>query len=215
MSRRSLFQKIASLVTAKHIEDPTGSAASVASTDPTADPRKGADVDQPHMGRMPRPLIVAIVAVELLVAYLAFFEPACWVSSRWQPSGQVVSVVYRPVLWAIWRLPGRTQTRLIMHILQGCPNGSALRGNPRGEIEFWTPEYTRHKIRDVPAEPPSLARRSPQWYVPAMSEDRKQAQWMWIASTVLSIVVVLAATGYLTGTILESRSTQIQFVALP
>ena len=102
-----------------------------------------------------------------------------------------------------------------MHILQGCPNGSALRGNPRGEIEFWTPEYTRHKIRDVATEAPSLARRSPRWYVAAMSEDRNQAQWMWIASTVLSIVVVLAATGYLTGTILESRSTQIQFVALP
>ena len=76
MSRRSLFQKIASLATARHIEDRTGSAASVASTDSTADPRKGVDVDQPNMGRLPRPLIVAIVAVELLVAYLAFFEPA-------------------------------------------------------------------------------------------------------------------------------------------
>jgi hypothetical protein len=215
MTCRSLFLKIASLLTARHIDDPPGSAASVNAPDRSADLREGADADQAQMERQPRSFVVAIVAVELLVAYLALFEPACWVSSRWQPSGQVVSVAYRPVVWAIWRLPGPTQTWLIRHILQGCPNGSALRKTPRGEIEFWTPEYTRHKIRDVSVEPPSIARDSSQWYFPGTSDDRKKPQWMWIVSTVLTIVVVLAGTGYLTRTILESSTIQIQFVALP
>src|SRR4029453_18637396 len=46
-----------------------------------------------------------VVVVVALVAYPLSFGPACWISSRVQPSGNVVSVIYKPVILAWLRGP--------------------------------------------------------------------------------------------------------------
>jgi hypothetical protein len=34
----------------------------------------------------------------LLVGYPLSFGPACWISNYWQPSGEIVSAAYRPII---------------------------------------------------------------------------------------------------------------------
>ncbi len=46
-----------------------------------------------------------VVAVMLPVFYVVSFGPACWISSRAQPSGYIVSIIYRPLIQAWWHLP--------------------------------------------------------------------------------------------------------------
>ena len=48
---------------------------------------------------------ITVALVALLVTYPLTFGPACWISSRTQPSGQLVSTVYCPVLLAWHRGP--------------------------------------------------------------------------------------------------------------
>ena len=48
-------------------------------------------------------LVVAVIGAPVL--YLASFGPACWISSRIEPSGETVSLIYRPVAWIIWNGP--------------------------------------------------------------------------------------------------------------
>jgi len=43
--------------------------------------------------------------VVVLVGYPLNFGPACWISSRVQPSGEAVSLFYRPVAWVIYNGP--------------------------------------------------------------------------------------------------------------
>ena len=45
---------------------------------------------------------ITVALVAAAVGYPLSFGPACWVSSRLQPSGRIVSAVYRPVILA-WR----------------------------------------------------------------------------------------------------------------
>jgi hypothetical protein len=42
-----------------------------------------------------------VVLVAIFVVYPLSFVPACWISSRVQPSGRAVSAIYRPVIH-IW-----------------------------------------------------------------------------------------------------------------
>jgi hypothetical protein len=42
-----------------------------------------------------------VVVVAVLVGYPLSFGPACWISSRVNPSGKIVSVIYLPILWAL------------------------------------------------------------------------------------------------------------------
>ncbi len=40
-----------------------------------------------------------VVVVGLLVGYPLSFGPACWVSSYLDDSGDIVSLIYRPIVW--------------------------------------------------------------------------------------------------------------------
>lgn len=42
-----------------------------------------------------------MAAVVLPVLYVASFGPACWISSRAQPSGEIASIIYRPLIEAM------------------------------------------------------------------------------------------------------------------
>ncbi|MSR56162.1 MAG: hypothetical protein EXS05_00575 [Planctomycetaceae bacterium] len=44
---------------------------------------------------------IVVAAVVLPVLYVLSFGPACWISSRAQPSGEIVSVIYRPLIEAM------------------------------------------------------------------------------------------------------------------
>jgi hypothetical protein len=48
---------------------------------------------------------IAALLIGLPVLYVTSFGPACWISSRVEPSGETVSLIYRPVAWAIWNGP--------------------------------------------------------------------------------------------------------------
>jgi hypothetical protein len=37
--------------------------------------------------------------VVVLVGYPLSFGPACWIASRFQPSGEIVSAIYQPIIW--------------------------------------------------------------------------------------------------------------------
>ena len=45
---------------------------------------------------------VWLALVALLIAYLLSFGPACWISRFLQPSGTMVSLIYRPVIH-VWQ----------------------------------------------------------------------------------------------------------------
>ncbi len=42
---------------------------------------------------------VTVVAIVGVLAYPLSFEPACWISSYLDPSGDIVSLIYRPIVW--------------------------------------------------------------------------------------------------------------------
>lgn len=72
-----------------------------------------------------------------LVLYPLSFVPACWVSSRLQPSGTCLSAVYRPIILAWRNAPPFAEdavTRLILFGIRGYRIG--YRANDRGGILF-------------------------------------------------------------------------------
>jgi hypothetical protein len=82
----------------------------------------------------------AVIVAELLVLYPICFLPACWLSSRLQPSGRVLSLIYRPVIWAIDTSQGTIHVRVVHMILMGCPEGTVLTGRMRqGRLAFQLP----------------------------------------------------------------------------
>ena len=87
--------------------------------------------------KQPRRFWIAVFVAELTVLYPLLFLPACWLSSRVQPSGRAVSIIYRPVIWVIDKSEVTVHARMRPLILMGCPEGTVLRGN-MGEIAFLT-----------------------------------------------------------------------------
>jgi len=75
-----------------------------------------------------------ITAIVLLLLYPVSFGPACWISSRAQPSGEVVSAVYRPVI-SSWRgASPEVRDPVTKFVIWGIPGG---RINYRGDaIDF-------------------------------------------------------------------------------
>jgi hypothetical protein len=71
--------------------------------------------------------------VGLPVLYVLGLGPACWISSRLQPSGKVVSAIYSPVIATMWQGPYVVQGVLKEYVLFGAPRGFAV--DPTG-IEF-------------------------------------------------------------------------------
>ena len=74
----------------------------------------------------------AVVVVVVLVAYPLSFGPACWISSRAQPSGQVVSVVYYPVIRLFGALPESLNRAVAAYILLGLAPDKSFATDPRG-----------------------------------------------------------------------------------
>jgi hypothetical protein len=72
-------------------------------------------------------------AIGLPVLYVLSFGPACWISSRVQRSGKVVSTVYSPIVSATWQSPYLVQQVLQQYVLFGAPRGYVV--DPTG-IEF-------------------------------------------------------------------------------
>ena len=59
------------------------------------------------INRRERSAKLAFAAVFLLSAlYFGSFGPACWISSRVEPSGEAVSLIYRPVVWPAKKVSG-------------------------------------------------------------------------------------------------------------
>ena len=52
-------------------------------------------------------IVAAVIGVPAL--YVVSFGPACWLSSRIQPSGRTASVIYSPVIYAWEKAPRRAQ----------------------------------------------------------------------------------------------------------
>ena len=70
----------------------------------------------------------------LLLLYPVSFGPACWISSRAQPSGEVVSAVYRPVIRAWREASPEVRDPVTRCVVWGVPGG---RINYRGDaIDF-------------------------------------------------------------------------------
>jgi hypothetical protein len=80
-----------------------------------------------------------LVVVVGLVAYPLSFVPACWVSSRVQPTGTCLSAVYRPIILAWRNSPPSAENLVTRSILFG------IRGY---RIEYRT--YDRGGIRFPP-----------------------------------------------------------------
>jgi hypothetical protein len=78
-----------------------------------------------------------MVVVAGLVMYPLSFVPACWVSSRVQPSGTCLSAVYRPIILAWRNSPPTTEDVVTRSILFGI-RGYRIeyRANDRGGILF-------------------------------------------------------------------------------
>jgi len=72
--------------------------------------------------------------VGLPVLYVLSFGPACWISSRLQPSGKVVSAIYWPIIGIMWQGPYVVQRVLMEYVEFGAPRGHAI--DPNTGIEF-------------------------------------------------------------------------------
>jgi|SRR5579872_5873072 len=64
-----------------------------------------------------------VVAVLLPVLYILSFGPVCWISSRIQPSGEIVSMVYSPIIPAMLQGPIAIQSVLTHYVAFGIPGG--------------------------------------------------------------------------------------------
>jgi len=60
-----------------------------------------------------------VVVIVALVGYPLSFIPACWVSSRLQPSGTCLSAVYRPMILAWKNSPPYAEDLVTRSILFG------------------------------------------------------------------------------------------------
>jgi hypothetical protein len=76
-----------------------------------------------------------VVVVVVVLLYPISFVPACWISSRVQPSGKAVSLIYRPVLWAWGHLGEDADDCISEWIAVGTTHGYAV---INGRIEFMT-----------------------------------------------------------------------------
>ena len=77
-----------------------------------------------------------VVVVTMLVVYPLGFGPACWISSRAQPSGEAVSIAYYPVI-RLWRiLPEPLKRVVTMYVVLGLPDGTTVTTDHRG-IQFF------------------------------------------------------------------------------
>jgi len=75
------------------------------------------------------------MVVTILVGYPLSFGPACWISSRMQPSGNVVSAIYWPFFLSMWQGPDITQEALQKYVHFGMPYGFGYTLSDNG-IEF-------------------------------------------------------------------------------
>jgi hypothetical protein len=66
---------------------------------------------------------ILVGVVGLPVLYVASFGPACWISSRLQPSGEIVSTVYSPIIPAMLQGPVAVQSVLTYYAAFGIPGG--------------------------------------------------------------------------------------------
>jgi hypothetical protein len=96
----------------------------------------------------------AVIVAELLVLYPLCFLPACWLSSRLQPSGRAVSAIYHPVIWAIDTSQGTIHIRMVHQILKGCPEGTILTGRRQEHsLAFSVPGNIPAPNPAVPVQP--------------------------------------------------------------
>lgn len=80
-------------------------------------------------------LTVALVTV--LFGYPLSFGPACWISSRMQPSGRIVSAVYRPLIRAWDKAPPPVERLIARFVVFGTPK-DFVHLTSRGRISFPT-----------------------------------------------------------------------------
>jgi hypothetical protein len=87
--------------------------------------------------KQPRSFWAAVIAVQLLVLYPLCFLPACWLSSRLQPSGRVLSAIYSPLISAIGTSQDTIRIPMTHQIWMGCPKGTVITGRMReGRLAF-------------------------------------------------------------------------------
>src|SRR5260370_446754 len=86
------------------------------------------------------------VATVVLLAYPLSFGPACWLCHKRYVPVEIVSVLYRPVLWAAWH--GPRQTRLLIFGFEAiCQGRSADSG---GRCFEFDEKYVRELNRFGP-----------------------------------------------------------------
>lgn len=79
--------------------------------------------------------LAGVLGVPML--YVASFGPACWISSRVQPSGKIVSAFYAPIIPVMWQGPLSVQFVLIHYALCGVPKGGNFTIDGSSNIEFY------------------------------------------------------------------------------
>jgi hypothetical protein len=66
------------------------------------------------------------IGVALLpILYVVSFGPACWISSRVQPSGEIISVLYQPAIH-MYDLPEPVFRVFLRFVLFGLPSGCGI-----------------------------------------------------------------------------------------
>ena len=78
---------------------------------------------------------IAALLIGLPLLYVASFGPACWISDRMQPEGNIVSLVYRPVLWLWINGPDWIQTGIANYASIGS-HSNVSAGYEPPEIHF-------------------------------------------------------------------------------
>src|SRR5262245_28459002 len=73
----------------------------------------------------------------LPVLYVASFGPACWISSRLQPSGRFVSSAYSPIIPVMFQGPMSVQYVLMRYVVCGLPDGGHYTLDGSNNIEFY------------------------------------------------------------------------------
>jgi hypothetical protein len=76
-------------------------------------------------------------AVGLPTLYVASFGPACWISTRLQPSGEIISTVYSPIIPVMRQGPMVVQYVLIHYVLFGMPQERHFSIDGAYRIEFY------------------------------------------------------------------------------
>lgn len=81
------------------------------------------------------PFWFAVAVIALPMLYVGSFVPACWISSRVQPSGRAVSAIYSPVIRLRLKVPPRVRYPMDRVILWGVRKHT-LTTNRDGRISF-------------------------------------------------------------------------------